>query len=129
MGLLANPFDGAFPVAPAAIAPATSAAGFAASQLVEAVAEVGLVYPGDRQNLPALPELLRLRPGSPLEVAAVLVLPLPAAGLILHGQNDFLHNGWTVWPSNGKKVIFGTGKNRSQNVAFRRRPQGNRYPF
>jgi hypothetical protein len=73
----ANPFGGAFPVAPAVIAPATWVADLAASQLVQAVAEVGQAYPAARQNLPALPELLRRRPGSPLEVAAVFVFPLP----------------------------------------------------
>jgi hypothetical protein len=76
----ASLFAGAFLVAPAAIALAISAAGFAASQLgvaVVAQARAGQAYPAARQNLPALPELLRLRPGSPLEVAAVPVLPLP----------------------------------------------------
>ena len=49
--------------------------------------------------------------------------------LVLYRQNYFLHNAGAICPANGKKVIFRARKNRSQNVAFRRWPQRNRYPF
>ena len=72
-------FGGAFPVAPAAIARASWAAGSAASQLVEAEAvqsRVGQAYPADRHCLLVRLELPLLRPDS-LEVAAVPVFQVP----------------------------------------------------
>src|SRR5438270_1401061 len=74
----ANLFGGAFPAVLAAIAPGSSAAGWAAFQLVEAVAapEVELAYPGARRHLVVLPELLLLRPDSLRAVAVELALPL-----------------------------------------------------
>ena len=73
----ATPFAGAFPVALAAIVLASSAAGSAVFQLVEAVApEVGQAYPAARRHLVVLPGLLLPRPGSRQEVAAAPALLL-----------------------------------------------------
>ena len=76
----ASPFAGAFPVALAATAQATSAAGFVASQLVEAVGapEVGQAYPAARPHLAVLPGLLLPRPDLPPEAAPALQFPLQA---------------------------------------------------
>lgn len=75
----ANLFAAAFPAALAAIVLASLAAGWAAFQLVEAVAapEAEQAYPAARRHLAALRELLLPRPGLPPGVAAELVLPLP----------------------------------------------------
>lgn len=75
----ANLFAAAFPAALAAIVLASLAAGWAAFQLVEAVAapEVEQAYPAARRHLAVLPELLLLRLDWPLAVAAALVLPRP----------------------------------------------------
>lgn len=77
MDLPANLFAAAFPVVLAAIVLASSAAGLAEFQLVEAVAapEVGQAYPAAHQHSVVLPELLLPRPDSPLEVAPAPPFP------------------------------------------------------
>ena len=76
LDLPANLFVGAFPAALATVAQATSAAGFAASQLVdvaEAQGRVAQAYPvGHRRCLFVRLVLLLPHPGSPLDVAPVL---------------------------------------------------------